>query len=133
MKPQLLIAASFVALFPNLDNKDARAAEVKSLAAVGVREIITELTPQFESATGHKLLSTFDASGPIVAADYQSRGGPSVRARLGLKPCLPAELAHRGRRDAPVGRLDELIGAECEETHCREGEQYPAVWLLLEH
>jgi molybdate transport system substrate-binding protein len=66
MKPQLLIAAGFVALFLNLAPKHADAADVKLLAAVGVREIITELAPQFESATGHKLLSTFDASGRIV-------------------------------------------------------------------
>jgi molybdate transport system substrate-binding protein len=66
MKPQLLIAAGFVALFLNLAPKHAGAAEVKLLAAVGVREIITELAPQFESVTGHKLLSTFDASGRIV-------------------------------------------------------------------
>jgi molybdate transport system substrate-binding protein len=66
MKSQLLIAAGFVVLLPNLAYKDARAAEVKLLGAVGVREIITELAPQFESATGHKLLSTFDASGRIV-------------------------------------------------------------------
>src|SRR5919204_2427471 len=66
MKSQLLIAAGFVVLLPNLAYKDACAAEVKLLGAVGVREIITELAPQFESATGHKLLSTFDASGRIV-------------------------------------------------------------------
>ena len=66
MKPHLLIAASLVGLFPSMAHKDAGAAEVKLLAAVGVREIITELTPQFESATEHKLGSIFDASGRIV-------------------------------------------------------------------
>jgi molybdate transport system substrate-binding protein len=66
MKPHLLIATSFVALFPSVGHNVARAAEVKLLAAVGVREIITDLAPQFESATAHKLLSTFDASGRIV-------------------------------------------------------------------
>ena len=66
MKHHLLIAASIVGLFANLAHQDARAAEVKLLAAVGVREIITELTPQFESSTGHRLVSTFDASGRIV-------------------------------------------------------------------
>jgi molybdate transport system substrate-binding protein len=66
MKPHLLIAASLVALFSGLGHKDAGAEEIKLLAAVGVREIITELGPQFESATGHKLVSIFDASGRIV-------------------------------------------------------------------
>ena len=66
VKKYVLIAATFMGLLPNLAHKDARAAEVKLLAAVGVREIITELGPQFESATGHKLLSIFDASGRIV-------------------------------------------------------------------
>ena len=55
-----------MALLPTLGHKDAWSAEVKLLAAVGAREIITELAAQFESATGHKLLSTFDASGRIV-------------------------------------------------------------------
>ena len=66
MKPYVLIASSFVALLPSLAYKDACAAEVRLLAAVGVREIITELTPHFENATGHKLVSIFDASGRIV-------------------------------------------------------------------
>ena len=59
VKKYVLIAATFMGLLPNLAHKDARAAEVKLLAAVGVREIITELGPQFESATGHKLLSSY--------------------------------------------------------------------------
>src|SRR5215217_441229 len=96
MKPQLLIAASFVALFPNLDNKDARAAEVKSLAAVGVREIITELAPQFESATGHKLLSTFDASGRIV---QRITAGEAFDLIIINKPAVE-RLAHTGKINA---------------------------------
>ena len=66
MKSSTLIAASLVTLFPGLTHNDAHAAEVRLLAAVGVREIITELAPEFESATGHHLVSIFDASGRIV-------------------------------------------------------------------
>lgn len=66
MRQYVLMAAAFSTLFPSLAQKDSHAAELKLLAAVGVREIITELAPRFESATGHKLSSVFDASGLIV-------------------------------------------------------------------
>src|SRR5215211_6291395 len=57
----------------------------------------------------------------------------SPRARLGVKARLPAELAHRRRADTPVGRLDDLVCAEGEETRRRDGEQERAVGLLQQH
>ena len=44
----------------------AQAAEVKLLGAVGMREVMLDLGPKFERATGHTLAMTFDASGVIV-------------------------------------------------------------------
>jgi molybdate transport system substrate-binding protein len=66
MKRHALIAPALATILLSFAGEDARAGEVKLLAAVGVREIMTELAPRFESATGHKLLTTFDASGRIV-------------------------------------------------------------------
>jgi molybdate transport system substrate-binding protein len=66
MKVHVLITVSLATLFSSLAHREVSAAEVRLLAAVGVREIITELKPQFESETAHKLVSTFDASGRIV-------------------------------------------------------------------
>ena len=36
------------------------------LGAVGMREVMLDLGPRFEHATGHTLAMTFDASGVIV-------------------------------------------------------------------
>jgi molybdate transport system substrate-binding protein len=42
------------------------AAEIRLLGAVGVRQIMLDLAPQFERATGHKLANSFDSTGLIV-------------------------------------------------------------------
>lgn len=63
---KILIAATVVAALSGFMDGKARAADVKLIAAVGVREIVTELAPQFESTTGHRLVATFDASGRIA-------------------------------------------------------------------
>src|SRR3974390_864011 len=47
-------------------NDQTRAAEVKLLGAVGVRQIMLDLGPAFERASGHKLVSSFDSTGIIV-------------------------------------------------------------------
>lgn len=44
----------------------AQAAEVKVLSAVGMRQVMLDLGPKFERATGHTLAITFDSSGVIV-------------------------------------------------------------------
>jgi molybdate transport system substrate-binding protein len=43
------------------------AAEIKVLSAAGVKTVIDELSPQFERATGHKLVTKF-VGGPAVYA-----------------------------------------------------------------
>ena len=97
MKRHLLIAATVVVtLFPSLAFQDSPAAEVKLLAAVGVREIITELTPPFESVTGHKLVTTFDASGRIV---QRIASGEALDIIIINKPAI---LANTGRINAAL-------------------------------
>src|SRR5262249_33070942 len=44
----------------------AHAEEIKVLGAVGMREVMLDLGPRFERATGHTLAMAFDASGVIV-------------------------------------------------------------------
>ena len=43
----------------------AGAEEVKVFSTIGVRSILQELAPQFESATGHKLVITFDVANAL--------------------------------------------------------------------
>jgi molybdate transport system substrate-binding protein len=45
---------------------DARADELRVLSAVGMRQVLVELADQFERASGHKLLITFDSGAMIV-------------------------------------------------------------------
>ena len=42
------------------------AADVKVLSAVGMRQVMLELGPKFERATGHRLTTIFDAGGVII-------------------------------------------------------------------
>jgi molybdate transport system substrate-binding protein len=44
----------------------ARADELRVLSAVGMRQVLVELAEQFERATGHRLLITFDSGAMIV-------------------------------------------------------------------
>jgi molybdate transport system substrate-binding protein len=52
----------------------AQAAEVKLLSAAGFRGVMNELAPQFERATSHKVVATFDSTG---ALRRQISGGES--------------------------------------------------------
>lgn len=45
---------------------EARADELRVLSAVGMRQVLVELADQFERATGHRLLLTFDSGATIV-------------------------------------------------------------------
>jgi len=49
-----------------------QAAELKVLSAIGMRQVLLELGPRFERATGHALAITFDSTGVLqkrIAAD----------------------------------------------------------------
>jgi molybdate transport system substrate-binding protein len=58
------VVASFLLQF--VGGVTADAADVKVLSAVGMREVMLDLAPKFERATGHTLAMSFDASGVIV-------------------------------------------------------------------
>jgi len=55
-----------VTLFATLLSAAAQAAEIKVLASGALREVWAELVPQFEKATGHKVIATFGATGPMA-------------------------------------------------------------------
>jgi molybdate transport system substrate-binding protein len=44
----------------------ARASEIKLLSAVGMRQVMFDLAPKFERATGHTLSMTFDSTGVLA-------------------------------------------------------------------
>ena len=43
----------------------AQAAEIKLFAGGGFRSAMTEIAPQFESTTGHKVVATFESTGAL--------------------------------------------------------------------
>src|SRR4051812_47699133 len=43
----------------------AHAAEIKVISANGLRDVLADVTPAFESATGHKLATTITETGEI--------------------------------------------------------------------
>ena len=70
MKPRWIVAATFALLL----SAAAEAAEIKVLASGALREVWAELVPQFEKASGHKVVATFGATGPMAkrVADGES-------------------------------------------------------------
>jgi molybdate transport system substrate-binding protein len=61
-KPATIIVAIVVVLHA----ATAKAAEIKILSANGMREVLQDLGPQFERATGHRLAIAFATLGVIV-------------------------------------------------------------------
>jgi molybdate transport system substrate-binding protein len=57
MRTLLYVTALFVLSICRVD-----AAQITVLSSNGVREAVTELIPQFEQATGHRVLVTWDGS-----------------------------------------------------------------------
>lgn len=67
--PLLIAAASILAVAPVLSpGSSLRAAELKVLAGGSLRSVLTELGPQFERATGHKLVIHFDTTPNLIKA-----------------------------------------------------------------
>jgi molybdate transport system substrate-binding protein len=64
MKRSLLACAAVVGA-ACLQGLAAEAAEIKILSAAGIKTVVDELAPQFERATGHKLITKF-VGGPAV-------------------------------------------------------------------
>ena len=67
MKIRLLVAAANIGfMFLLVGGIAAQAAEIKVLSANGMREVMEDLGPKFERATGHKLAITYANLGAIV-------------------------------------------------------------------
>lgn len=66
--PLLLAAASILGMAPVLSSGAAHAAELKVLAGGSLRSVLTELGPQFENASGHKLVIHFDTTPNLIKA-----------------------------------------------------------------
>jgi molybdate transport system substrate-binding protein len=105
MRRYVVITAAVVAAFASFTDRSVRAAEVRLIAAVGVREIITELAPQFESTSGHSLVTTFDASGRIV---QRISGGEAFDLIMINKPAIE-RLANTGKLN--VGSAKDIASS----------------------
>src|SRR5580692_6644631 len=70
MKMSLMIAAaSLLGMAPGVSPLgEAHAAELKVLAGGSLRSVLTELAPQFERASGHKLVIDFDTTPNLIKA-----------------------------------------------------------------
>jgi len=67
MKTRLLVAATNIGfMFLLVGGIAAQAAEVKVLSAIGIQEVMEDLGPKFERATGHTLAITFGSLGAVV-------------------------------------------------------------------
>jgi molybdate transport system substrate-binding protein len=62
----LFVLATTGFMLPLLIGAQARAAEVKVLAALAMQPVLADLGPKFERTTGHKLVVTFATLGGIV-------------------------------------------------------------------
>jgi molybdate transport system substrate-binding protein len=61
----LVVAAAFALMILLAQGVAAEAAEVKVLSAAAMRSVMNELGPQFERATGHKLVIQFEVIGVL--------------------------------------------------------------------
>jgi molybdate transport system substrate-binding protein len=70
MKMSLIVAAaSVLGLTPMLSQADgAQAAELRVLAGGSLRSVLSELGPEFERTTGHKLVIHFDTTPNLIKA-----------------------------------------------------------------
>ena len=70
MKMSLMIAAaSLLGMAPGVSPLgEAHGAELKVLAGGSLRSVLTELAPQFERASGHKLVIDFDTTPNLIKA-----------------------------------------------------------------
>ena len=75
MKNSIRIVAAFAALVCLTQASIAGAAEIKVLSALGIKEIMEDLGPEFERATGHKLAVTF---APLGATVKRVQGGETA-------------------------------------------------------
>lgn len=70
-----LLAAAVCIFGFTAPHVSASAAELKVLSAIGMRQVMLDLGPEFERATGHVLAITFDSTGRIA---QRIAGGESI-------------------------------------------------------
>jgi molybdate transport system substrate-binding protein len=92
-RPQA-IALGFALLLPT--SMAANAAEVRLLCSNALQSVMVDLGPQFEKATGHKLLITYGSTGPLQA--QIEKGAPFDVAILG--PAAIDALTKQGKLTA---------------------------------
>jgi molybdate transport system substrate-binding protein len=101
MNTRTVVAAAKIAFLFLLAQSVAQAAEVKLLSGAGFRSVMTELAPQFERTTGHKIAATFDSTG---ALQRQINAGESFDVLL-IGPELVGDLGKQGKI-APGSSMD---------------------------
>lgn len=65
MKIRSLIAAKITLVMLLAHRTTTVAADVRLLSALGMREVLNEIAPQFERATGHRLAIQYGSSGGL--------------------------------------------------------------------
>ena len=88
----------------------AEAAEIKALCAVGMQDVMTDLAPMFERATGHKLTLTFATGGATV---QRARDGEAVDVII-----APASGVDGLVKD---GKIAAMIGFIMQQIHQNNG------------
>jgi molybdate transport system substrate-binding protein len=73
----------------------AQAAEIKLFAAAGFRAVVNAIAPEFERMTGHKLVATFEATGPLRRMLNDGESFDVIVA-----PDLVDDLVKQGKLDA---------------------------------
>lgn len=105
MKRRLFLVAIVSALAWTVMATDVRADELRVLSAVGMRQVLVELADQFERASGHRLLITFD-SGAVIARRVERGEAADVL----LLPHDAAQRLARARK-AMAGSITELASS----------------------
>ena len=89
----LVVAASIGSMFVLMAGMAAQAAEVKVVSGVGLKSAFSELGPQFEGATGHKLVMVF---GHVAALKRKIDAGETVDVII-LSPTAIDDLIKHGK------------------------------------
>ena len=107
IKPVSLVTAAALAAMVLTQSLVIGAAEIKVLCSNGIREVIRDLIPQFEKATGNKVAVTFGLS---AALKRQIDGGEPFDLAI-LTPPLIDDLVKRGTVAADARIVLVLTGA----------------------
>ena len=90
MKIRLLVAAANIGfMFLLVGGIAAKAAEIKVLSYGGIRQVMEDLGPKFERATGHNLAITFGSLGAVVK---RVQGGETFDVVIIIQPGIDSFL-----------------------------------------